>query len=106
MRKSIYAVIFCLTIALAACGPPRIIKILRANPDMTYDSAITYFGPPTQCSTGDKVIVCAWRESSNSTIFSPTALGVIATPIQSGYELRIIFDRQTRSGIRWYYRRW
>jgi hypothetical protein len=110
-----YKVVVGLGLALAllagsGCAHQRYLEGLKGRMDarvrtLTYDEAITQFGPPTAVAQGDAVTVATWTQETKSATAIP-AFGLMYMPQQShGAAMQLVFgaDRILHS---WTYRQW
>jgi outer membrane protein assembly factor BamE (lipoprotein component of BamABCDE complex) len=74
---------------------------------MTYDEALTKFGPPTSVKEGDRIFIVTWVKNRQSAISIPTNRGTITIPRDNGSsELSLTFDKETRIMTNGTYREW
>lgn len=101
-----------MALSLLTCGCIRIVeredkfaKAMDANiGTLSYDDAITAWGPPSSVAEGEKVIAASWKENHNtSTLFLRSGDTVTALHNNHKEELMIIFDKETKRMTRWSY---
>jgi len=73
---------------------------------MTWDEALMTWGQPGSSFEGDEVFLGTWGgEKSGSAIF-PINKMIFITPIESGWQLRLTFNKKTRKLASWQYEKW
>ena len=66
---------------------------------LTYDEALTTFGPPTNTAFGDNIIIATWI--NQLTAYVP--IGNVLIPDTSGETLTLIFNKHTHLLKQWKY---
>jgi len=73
---------------------------------MTWDEAIMTWGQPSSTFEGDEVFLGTWGgEKSGGAIF-PIGKTIFVAPIESGWQLRLTFNKNTRKLVSWQYDKW
>lgn len=106
MKKNIATVIIAL-IFFCGCAEMPLKKAMdKMTPDMdmeigvlTYDKALTTFGPPTNNAVGDTILIATW--TWQETAYVP--IGSVIVPATSGESLTLIFNKKTHLLEKWKY---
>jgi len=88
-----------------ACAPRPLAKRLDfpSKTDIkTYDDALIKYGTPDSVSEGEKIFAATWsyKETRGAMV---NRFGIVRS---RGWELQLIFDKETKEMINWKYRRW
>jgi len=73
---------------------------------MTWDEAIMTWGQPTSTFEGDEVFLGTWGGQKSGGAIFPINKMIFIAPIESGWQLRLTFNKKTRKLASWQYKKW
>lgn len=73
---------------------------------MTWDDAIMTWGEPGSTFNGDEVFLATWGGQKSGGAIFPINKMIFIAPIESGWQLRLTFNKKTRKLASWQYEKW
>jgi hypothetical protein len=73
---------------------------------MTYDEALMTWGEPASVFQGDEIFIATWGDKESGSAVIPIGKSWFAMPIESGWILKLSFNKQTRKMVSWKLERW
>jgi hypothetical protein len=73
---------------------------------MTWDEAIMTWGQPGSTFEGDEVFLATWGGEKSGGVIFPINKTIFIAPIESGWQLRLAFNKKTRTLASWQYNKW
>lgn len=73
---------------------------------MTWDEAIMTWGEPGSTFNGDEVFLATWGGQKSGRAIFPINKMIFIAPIESGWQLRLTFNKKTRKLASWQYEKW
>jgi hypothetical protein len=73
---------------------------------LTFDDAITTWGPPESRFDGDKIVIATWNSETTSEITTYYKKSKLREFVSSGWEMNLSFDKSTRKLTNWKFREW
>ncbi len=73
---------------------------------MTWDEAIMTWGQPGSTFQGDEVFLATWGGEKSGGFIFPVNKAIFIAPIESGWQLRLAFNKKTRTLASWQYNKW
>lgn len=102
--------VFITVLALAGCSKPHLKELYGSLDDnvdyMTYDQAVSAWGIPSRVVSEEDEITAFWRTEFRGMMASYEGNLVYSVPVPHGWELELVFDRQTMKLSDWDYRQW
>jgi hypothetical protein len=83
-------------------------RLDEAVGSLTYDQAISHWGPPAAAAEGRQIIVATWDAESTTQVIREIPMEPFWTtrPVTHGWELRLTFSKETGKLTEWDYREW
>jgi hypothetical protein len=73
---------------------------------MTWDEAIMTWGQPGSTFEGDEVFLATWGGKESGGVIFPVNKMIFIAPIESGWQMRLAFNKKTRTLASWQYNKW
>lgn len=73
---------------------------------MTWDEAILTWGQPGSTFEGDEIFLATWGDQNSREAIFPIDKMILISPIESGWQLRLAFNKKTRKLTDWHYEKW